>query len=78
MDKLIEISIKGSTYYFINCLSQNEITNLQEFSKEFYASNPVHSKYSEETILNRFVSEVHKTFGIALTRIPISAVLVIK
>lgn len=78
MDMLIEISIKGSTYYFLNSLNHHQITNLQEFSKKFYTANPEHSNKSDDTILELFISEVHKTFGITLTKIPVTTVLVIK
>ena len=78
MNKLIQISIKGSIYYSINPLSQNQITNLQKFAQEFYTSTPLYSRESDESILEQFVSTVHQTLGITLTIVPITTVLVIK
>lgn len=78
MDKLIEISVKGSVYYFLNSLSYDQLTILQQFAKQFYTLNPVYNEETDDAIVEHFITAVQQTFGISLTKVSVAAVLVIK
>lgn len=78
MDKLIEVSVKGSTYYFMSLLNYDQIATLQQFAKQFYTLSQSYQEESDDAIMGRFIEAVHHAFGISLTKVPIAAVIVIK
>lgn len=78
MNKQFKISMRGSTYYFLNALNEDQILKLQQFARQFYVSNPSYSNENDDTVVEYFFAQVKQTFGIVLNRVNITAVLVIK
>ena len=78
MCKLIEVSIRGSTYYFLSDLDSNQIALLKQFASQFYQSNTKCQKETDDSIAKHFVLAVQAEFNIALRNIAPSAVLIIK
>lgn len=78
MNKLIELSVRGSLYFYLGSLSENQLKHLRQFAKQFYMSNPVCEYASDDEVMKCFTLAVKQTFGIELTNIPVTAVLVIK
>ena len=78
MDNLIEISVRGSIYYFLSSLNSKQLADIKQFSKHFYASNQSFDDASDDTIAEQFTLAIERVFGIPLTRIPVATVIVIK
>jgi len=78
LNKLIELSVRGSIYFYFGLLSEDQLNNLQQFAKQFCISNPVYEHESDDVIMKCFTLAVKQAFGIELTNIPVTAVLVIK
>ena len=78
MCKLIEVSIRGSTYYFLNDLDSEQIALLKHFASQFYPSNPKYRSETDDSIAKHFVLAVQTEFNITLRNTAPSAVLIIK
>ena len=78
MDNLIEISVRGSIYYFLSSLNSKQLADIKQFSRQFYASNQSFDDASDDTIAEQFTLAIERVFGIPLTRIPVATVIVIK
>lgn len=78
MNKLIELSVRGSIYFCLGSLSEDQLDNLQQFAKRFYVSNPVYEHEPDDEIMKCFTLAVKQAFDIELTNISVTAVLVIK
>lgn len=78
MDKLIEISVRGSFYFYLSTVSEKQLFQLKRFASQFYMSNPVLEHKSDDEIMKCFTMVVKRTFDIELKNIPVTAVLVVK
>lgn len=58
MDKLFKISMRGSAYYFLNALSEDQVSTLQQFARQFYASNPSHDNEDDDAVVEHFFAQV--------------------
>lgn len=78
MNKLIELSIRGSLYFYLSTITEKQLLQLRQFASQFYKSNPVYEHRSDDEIMRCFTLTVKQTFDIELENIPVTAVLVIK
>lgn len=78
MNKLIELSVRGSLYFYLSTVSEKQLFQLRQFASQFYRSSPSYKYKSDDEIMKRFTIAAKQTFGIELERIPITTVLVIK
>ena len=78
MNKLIELSIRGSLYFYLSTITDKQLFQLRQFASQFYKSNPVYEHMSDNEIMRCFTSTVNQTFDIKLKNIPVAAALVIK
>lgn len=78
MDKLIEISVRGSTYFYLSEVDEIQFSQLKQFAGQFYISNPVFEYKSDEEITKYFATAVKHKFDIELRKMPVMLVLVVK
>lgn len=78
MNKLLEVSVSGSTYYFLNPLDLEQLANIQRLSKQLYVPNPSFKNMSDDAIIEHFILKVQQVLDISLTKISVAAVIVIK
>ena len=78
MSKLIELSVRGSIYFYLSSASEKQLYYLQQFAKQFYMSNPMYEHKSDDEIMKCFTIAVKQTFGVELRNIPLTTVFVIK
>ena len=78
MEKLFELSVKGSLYFYLSVISEKQILQLKQFSSQFYKSNPVCQHQTDDEIMESFIAAVKQEFGIELESIPVTDVIVIK
>lgn len=70
---LIELSISGNIYFFLNNLSQKQLLCLTEFAHVFFSDKHAHDKISMEEFVNIF----HEKYNIKLIYLPINAVITV-
>ena len=78
MKKLFELSVRGSLYFYLSTISEQQLSQLQQFANQFYRSNPVYEHCTDDEIMVCFTVSVKQKFDIELESIPVTAVLVIK
>ena len=78
MNQLIELSVRGSMYFYLSTVSEILLFQLQQFASQFYSSSPSYKFKSDDEIMSLFTVAARQTFGIELERIPVTTVLVIK
>lgn len=78
MGKLFELSVRGSLYYYMSAISENQLSQLQQFASQFYRSNPACKCQTDDEIKECFAMAVKRKFDIEIENIPVAAVLVIK
>lgn len=78
MKKLFEVSIRGSLYFYLSTISEQQVSQLQQFANQFYRSNSAYKYRADDEIMECFTISVKQKFDIKLERIPVTAVLVIK
>ena len=78
MNKLIELSVKGSLYFYLCPISENQLLKLKQFATEFYISNVPHQPQSDDEIAKKFVSSANQILDIELEKVHIDSVIVIK
>lgn len=78
MKKLFEVSIRGSLYFYLSTISEQQVSQLQQFANQFYRSNSSYKYRADDEIMACFTISVKQKFDIELERIPVTAVLVIK
>ena len=78
MKQLIELSVRGSLYFYLSTVSEKQLFQLQQFASQFYRSSPSYKFKSDDEIMRLFTIAARQTFGIELKNIPVTTVLVIK
>lgn len=78
MDKIIELSVRGSLYFYSSNPRENQLSQLRQFASQFYESNPDYKFMPDDEIAECFILSAKQTFGIDLKNLPITTVLVIK
>jgi hypothetical protein len=78
MDNLIEISVRGSIYYFLSSLNSKQLADIKQFSRQFHEKNQSFDDASDDIIAEQFTLAIEQVFGIPLTRISVATVIVIK
>lgn len=78
MKKLFELSVRGSISFYLGTISEKQLSQLQQFSSQFYKSNPMYEHQTDDEIMKCFTVAVKQKFDIELERVSVTAVLVIK
>lgn len=78
MKKLFELSVRGSLYYCMSAISENQLSQLRQFASQFYRSNPACTCQTDDEIKEYFAMAVKRKFDIEIENVPVAAVLVIK
>lgn len=78
MKKFFELSVRGSLYYYVSAISENQLSQLQQFASQFYRSNPVCKCQTDDEIKECFSISVKQKFDVEIESVPMAAVLVIK
>lgn len=78
MSKLIELSVRGSRYYFFEKLSSDQIESLKNFASSFYTTSIICASDNDDDIVKEFVRQANLHLGLQLELINIDQVLVIK
>lgn len=77
-EETFEVSIRGSLYFYLSTISEQQVSQLQQFANQFYRSNSAYKYRADDEIMECFTISVKQKFDIELERIPVTAVLVIK
>lgn len=77
MKKLFELSVRGSVYFYLSTISEEQMFKLKQFASQFYRSNPVYENKPDDEIAEYFTASAKQKFDIELESIPVSAVFVI-
>lgn len=78
MNRLIEVSVRGKIYYFLNDLSPEHMEKLEQLSKDVFSLNIVSKEETDDEIIAKFVMLAQKNLEIYLRSIAVDSVLVIK
>ena len=78
MKKLFELSVRGSVYFYLSTISEDQMSQLKQFTSQFYQTNPIYEDQTDDEIKECFTIAVKQKLNIALENIPVTAVLVIK
>ena len=78
MKKLFELSVRGSVYFYLSTISEEQMSQLKQFASRFYQSNPIYEGQTDDEIKECFTVAVKQKLNIVLENIPVTAVLVIK
>ena len=78
MKKLFELSVRGSLYFYMSTISEEQLSQLQQFANQFYRSNPVYAHQSDNEIVECFATVVKQELDIEFESVPMTAVLVLK
>lgn len=78
MEKLIEISVRGSRYYLFAEISRDQLEKLRQFTSLFYDSNYVCHSENDDALVQQFVVVAGRVLDMKLELVDIDAVLVIK
>ena len=73
MKKLFEVSIRGSLYFYLSTISEQQVSQLQQFANQFYRSNSAYKYRADDEIMACFTISVKQKFDIELERIPVTA-----
>lgn len=68
---LIELSIHGNIYFFLNNLSQDQLLCLTEFAHVFFSTKHAHNTIS----LKEFINIAYTEYNIELIYLPINTVI---
>ena len=68
MKKLFEVSIRGSLYFYLSTISEQQVSQLQQFANQFYRSNSAYKYRADDEIMACFTISVKQEFDIELVR----------
>ena len=54
MKKLFEVSIRGSLYFYLSTISEQQVSQLQQFANQFYRSNSAYKYRADDEIMACF------------------------
>lgn len=78
MPKLIELSVSGSRYYFLESLSVDQIENLTKLARAFRSTDIICASESDDAYVQEFIHQARLHLGLHLKLIDVDKVLVIK
>ena len=55
MKKLFELSVRGSVYFYLSTISEEQMFKLKQFASQFYRSNPVYENKPDDEIAEYFI-----------------------
>lgn len=58
MKKLFEVSIRGSLYFYLSTISEQQVSQLQQFANQFYRSNSAYKYRADDEIMECFTISV--------------------
>lgn len=72
MDGLLELSVRGEIYLFLNDFTIKQINEIGEIAESFFAQE---GKESDEQLIEQLSHEINKKLGIHLRRMKITKVI---
>ncbi len=78
MDKLIEVSIRGSVFYYLGKINTEQLARLNQFGSLFYHYYSECFNQADERIAKIFTDEVEKLLDIILIEKQVDTVITIK